>query len=176
VTEAERPGVGGSIRSYIDRALTLVPVEGGSELRGDDGQLVAWLESEWERRVVGCVTGDGSWEFELDRANQVTARRTGTDGGVVANYRPALVSGGTIELADGTRLRFRPPALGETWRVRIGARRGVLRVRAEGASREVRFEPAAREVHDLALVTMLALHLVAVEGNRVNAGVAGAPS
>ena len=176
MTEAGPPAVRDSIRSYVDRVLTVVPAEGGSEVRGGDGEMVAWLESDWERWVVGCVTGDGSWEFELHRDNQVTVRPSGTDADVVARYRPGLVSGGTIELSDGSRLRFRPPALGETWRVRSGLLRDVVRVHAEGAAREIRFGSAAREVHDLPLVTMLALHLVAVEGNRVNAGAAGAPS
>jgi hypothetical protein len=176
LSEAGRPEIRGSIGSYVDRVLTVIPVDGGYEVHGDDSQVVAWLESGWDRSVVGCVTRGGSWDFELHRDNRVTARRAGVDHDVVARYRPGLVSGGSIELRDGTRLRFRPPALGETWRVRSGMRRDILRVRAQGASREIRFEPPAREVHDLALLTMLALHLVAVEGNRVNAGVTGAPS
>jgi hypothetical protein len=161
-----------SIRSYLDRQLTVVTVGDGYELRHAE-RVLGWLESEWQRAVVECVTADGSWEFALHRDRRVLATNRGTSEDVIASFAPGLVTGGTIELPGGPRFRLRAPALGETWRVRKGLRETILAIRAPAGPWEIDFTVAARELYELPLLTMLAFHVVQREAARFEGGAAG---
>jgi hypothetical protein len=161
-----------SIRSYLDRQLTVVTVEGGYEVRHGE-RLLGWLENEWQRPVVECVTADGSWRFALQRDRRVLATTRGASDEVIASFTPGLVTGGTIDLPDAPSLRVRAPALGETWRVRRGRRETILTIRAPTGPWEIDFTAAARELYHLPLLTMLAFHVVQREAARFEGGAAG---
>lgn len=53
--------------------------------------------------------------------------------------------------------------------MRAGVRREILGIRPRDGLREIEFGQPAREVYHLPLLTMLALHVMQIEGNRVNA-------
>jgi hypothetical protein len=161
-----------SIRSYLDRQLTVVTVEGGYELRHEE-RLLGWLENEWQRPVIDCATADGSWQFALQRDRRVLATNRGASEEVIASFAPGLVTGGTIDLPDAPRLRLRAPALGETWRVRRGLRGTILTIRAPAGPWEIDFMAAARELYHLPLLTMLAFHVLQREASRYEGGAAG---
>jgi hypothetical protein len=155
-----------SIRSYLDRELTMVTTEDGYELRHEDQPLATLGDPRFDA-VVPCVTRDGSWHLRRLRNGDTEA----SDGAaVVARYDSNLLPGGTIELPDETRMRLRPPVTGETWKVRRGRRDEVLRmVRTNGPWR-IEFTEAAREVYHLPLLTMFAFHAMLVEIDRPGGG------
>jgi hypothetical protein len=143
----------------------VISVDEGWELRYGD-QLLATLGNPTFEAEVECVTRDGEWVFTRLRGGNTEAS---TGAAIVARYRSNVLPGGRIELGDGTRLRLRPPPpLGETWRVRRG-RDVVLAL----SPTSVEFGPAARELHELPLVTMLAIHARLTEVDRPSGGGGG---
>ena len=147
-----------SIRSYLDRELTMFTVEGGYELRYGDQPLATLGDAKHEVEVE-CVTRDGSWRFASLRGGNTEAR---SGSAVVARCRSNLLPGATLTLPDETRLRLRPPVMGETWRVRRGLRDTVLHMRSPKGPWLVGFGHEARDIYHLPLLTMFALHAVLV--------------
>jgi hypothetical protein len=158
-----------SIRSYLDRELTMFTVEGGYELRYGDATLATLGDPKFEAEVE-CVTRDGSWLFKRLRGGNTEAV-SGT--AVVARYKSNALPGGTITLGEGTKLRLRPPITGERWRIRRGARETVLSIRAPKGPWEITFGEAAREVYELPLLTTFAFHAMLVELDRPSGGNGG---
>jgi hypothetical protein len=163
---------GPSIRSFVDRELTFEPVEHGYELRHEEFLLGSLGEPRHEA-VVHASTRDGSWWFSRLRGGGVEVSEAREGAPAIAEYRSNLVSGGSIELPDGVRLRLRPPILGETWRVRRGARELIMEFSKPWKPWRVRMTPAAREVYHVPLLTMLAFDAALVELDRPAGGAAG---
>src|SRR3954454_3408189 len=164
---ARPPRPQASIRSFVDRELTMVTTEDGYELRHEDVALGTRGDPSFETEVE-CVTRDGAWTFARLRRGDTEARM-GT--AALARYRSGFLPGGRIELPDGRELRLRPPAVSETWRVRRGALKQVMWIRITKGPWEIGFGSLARDIHDLPLLTMFAFHAMLVEIDRpVGAG------
>jgi hypothetical protein len=147
----------------------MVTVHDGFELRHED-QVLAQLGDPRIARVVPCVTHDGEWRFERMRSGDTEA----TAGvAVVAKYKSNLLAGGEIGLPDGLELRLRPPVLSETWTLRRGLRERVLVIKAPAGPWRISFSDAAREIHQLPLITMFAFHAMIVEVDRPSGGASG---
>ena len=151
-----------SIHAYVDRDLTFAHLDDGYELRYEDVRL-GWVGDPTYERVALAVTRDGVWWFARTRGPGTEVSELRDDSPVIARYASKLVPGGTIELPDGARLRLRPPVLGETWRVRRGAREQILELGEPWKPWRTRLAPAARDIYHLPLLTMLAFHAVLVE-------------
>lgn len=161
--------IAASIRSYLERALALRPVEDGWELHYGDAVL-ATLGNPAFVREVHCVTCDGQWTFERLRGGHTEARQGSA---VIARYRSRVIPGGVIELPDEMKLRLRPPATSRTWRVRRGLRVVVLTISPTEAGWKVEFGALAREIYHLPLLTMFAFHAVLTEADRPAGGGGG---
>jgi hypothetical protein len=162
VAGGDAPELHASIKSYLDRELSVPRVEEGYELRIGDLPL-ARMEDPHDGHTVTCTTRDGEWFFTRYRGGNTEA--TDVRGDVVARYKSKLLPGGTIELPDGVRVKLRPAALGETSRVRDARRALVLDIRAPWKPWLIRFGEAAREVYHLPLLTMFAFHALLVEAD-----------
>jgi hypothetical protein len=158
-----------SIRSYLDRELIMVTVDDGYELSYED-QLLATLGDPAFEAEVECVTRDGVWRFARLRGGDTEAI---AGSAVVARYKSNALPGGTITLADETKLRLRPPFMGDTWKLRRGARDNVLRIRPRNGPWQIEFGESAREVYQLPLLTMFAFHAMLVEFDRPSGGGGG---
>lgn len=152
-----------SILSYLDRELAMVTTQDGYELRHGDAVL-ATLGDGLTDPVVECVTRDGSWTFTTRRGNRVEV------GDGEARYDSGVLHGGRIRLPDGTRFRLRPVAAGTKWRVQRSRREWVLDIRTTKGPWVIAFGPAAREVYQLPLLTMLSFHATIVESRTPFAG------
>lgn len=153
-----------SIRSYVDRELQLVEtLDDGRELRYGDVPLARLGDPRYT--AVECTTRDGGWVFTRKRGGDIEAT-LGT--AVVARYDSGLMPGGPIELASDARFNLRPPVVGATWRIR-----GVAEFTHEKDAWWVRFGERAREIHELPLVTMLALYALLTEHRYSGAGPPG---
>jgi hypothetical protein len=155
-----------SIRSFVERELSMFTTDEGYELRVDD-DVIATLGNPKFQAEVECVTADGSWTFvRLVRGHTEARRGTAT----VARYSSGLLPGGRIELgSDGIALRLRPPVTGETWRVRRGFAQAVM-IRAPQGPWEITFGRPARDIYELPLLTMFAFHAMLVEIDRPAGG------
>jgi hypothetical protein len=151
--------IAASIRSYLDRELTMVTVEDGYELRYEDVVLATLGDPKLEAEVE-CVTRDGTWRFASLRGGSTEAR---AGSAVVARCRSNLFPGATITLPDETRLRLRPPVMGQAWRVRRGMRDTLLDMRSPEGPWLVTIDPDARDIYHLPLLTVFALHAVLVQ-------------
>jgi hypothetical protein len=164
--------IAASIRSYLDRELGMVNTEeGGYELRYEE-TVLATLGNPRIQAEVECVTRDGTWRF-VQLRNAHAEAMLGT--AVVATYRSRALPGGTIVLGDDTKLRLRPPIVGDTWRLRRGRRDTLLEMRSGKHEWRLRFGHTARELHELPLVTMFAFHGAAMEMARSPEGGAVIP-
>jgi hypothetical protein len=151
-----------SILTYVEGHLGAVEVDDGYELRYED-RVLGWLGDPKFERTVRCVTRGSEWTFTRMRSGDTEAT-SGT--APVARYKSNVLPGGTIELPDESRFRLRAPVTGELWKLRRGRREVLLALRPMRNGWEIRFEPAAREIPQLPLVTMVALHAVLVEVGR----------
>jgi hypothetical protein len=158
-----------SILSYVDRELEVLPGRDGHEVRYGDVSL-AWVENPLFAAEARCTTRGAEWTFTRLRGGDTHAA-IGT--AVIARYDSNLLPGGKIELGDGSLFRLRAPVGGEIWRVRRGRRELVLDIRPLSDRWAIRFAPAAREVHELPLLTMFAFHAVLVEIDRPTGGPTG---
>src|SRR4051812_28131473 len=104
----------------------MVVTDEGYELRCDDVP-VATIGNPAFKAEVACATRDGSWTFARLRGGNTEAR-LGT--ATIASYRSGFLPGGRVALPDGLELRLRPPAVGQTWRVRRGMMSAVIAFRA----------------------------------------------
>ena len=161
-----------SILSYVGEHIGAVEVDDGYELRHGD-HVLGWLGDPKFELAVRCVTRGSEWTFKRLRGGDTEAT-SGT--AVVARYKSNFLPGGTIELPDESRFRLRPPATGEKWRLRRGRREILLELRPMRDGWEIRFKPAAREIHQLPLVAMVALHAALVELDRPTGDGPSAPS
>jgi hypothetical protein len=137
----------------------MVAVGEGWELRHEE-QLLATLGNPAFAAEVECVTRDGRWVFARLRGGHTEAK---TGAAVVARYKSNALPGGIITLPDETKLRLRPPATSQTWRVRRGVREAILELRLREVHWEIEFSPGARDIYHLPLLTMFAFHAVLVE-------------
>jgi hypothetical protein len=159
-----------SILSYADGRLGALAVGDGYEIRHED-RVLGWLDEPRLERAVRCITRGSEWTLTRSRTGN-TEVTTGT--AVVARYKSSVLPGGTLELPDESRFRLRRPSMtGVAWSLRRGRREVVLELRPMRDGWEIQFEPAAREIHQLPLVAMLALYAVVVEAAQPNMG--GAP-
>ena len=143
-----------SIQSYVDRELRLIEtLDDTWELRYSDTLLARMGDTRYSQ--VDCTTRDGVWVFTRERGGDIEATQ-GT--AVVARYVSGLLPGGPIELVTGARFKLRPPVVGETWRLR-----NVAEFKREKECWSVRFGEGAREVHELPLLTMVALRAILSE-------------
>jgi hypothetical protein len=163
----------GSIRAHVDRGLTVSIVEDGYVAHADD-QYLGWLGDEWESREVACETYDGAWVFARDARTRVTATATSRDE-AVARYTPAVISGGTIEMGHGERLRLKRQALGVDTLVRRGKRETILSISPGSSAWTVGFEPPARTCEQLPLLTMFAFHVTRVDRGGTGGETGGGP-
>jgi hypothetical protein len=161
-----------SILTYVDGRLGAVALGEGYEIRHED-RVLGWLDEPRLAPAVRCITRGSEWTFTRLRGGDTEAT-SGT--AVVARYKSNFLPGGTIELPDESRFRLRPPATGEKWRLRRGRREILLELRPMRDGWEIRFKPAAREIHQLPLVAMVALHAALVELDRPTGDGPSAPS
>ena len=162
----------GSIRAHVDGGLTVSLAEDGYVAYADQ-QYLGWLGDEFRSREVACETYDGAWVFTRDNRTRVTAT-TSLRTEVVARYTPAVISGGTIEIGHGERLRMKGQALGVDTLVRRGKRETLLSISPGGVTWTIGFEPPARTFEMLALLTMFAFHVTRVDrGSGVGDGGGG---
>jgi hypothetical protein len=159
-----------SILSHVEEPIGAVEVDDGYELRHGD-HVLGWLGDPRFELAVRCVTRGSEWTFTRLRGGDTEAT-SGT--ALVARYKSNLLPGGTIELPDESRFRLRPPVTGEFWKLRRGRREVVLALRLMRDGWEIRLDEAAREIRQLPLVAMVALHAVLVEVGRTT-GDTGTP-
>jgi hypothetical protein len=139
----------------------------GIEISDPDGGLVGWLEDPRATAEARCLARDGDWRFTRLRGGDIEAT-LGT--AVIARYESKFLPGGAIVLGDGSRLRLRPPVVGDTWRLRQGRRTAVLEVAPQRVGWAVRLKPPARELQQLSLITLFAFHAVLSELDRPTGG------
>jgi hypothetical protein len=160
-----------SILTYVDGRVGAVAVGEGYEIRHED-RVLGWLDEPRLAPVVRCITRGSEWTFTRLRGGNTEAT-AGT--AVVARYKSHVLPGGTIELPDESRFRLRRPSMTEVaWSLRRGRREVLLELRPMRDGWEIRFEPAAREIYQLPLVAMVALHAVLLEAGQ-STGDTGAP-
>jgi hypothetical protein len=163
------PALQASIRSYLDRELSLSAPYDGYELRYGDLTL-ARMENPRQAPTVSCATRDGDWLFTRFRGGHTAATDARGGDDVVARYKAKLLPGGTIELPSGPRIKLRPPSLNRTWKAHADRRAPVLDFRRHEDEWLVRFGEAARDVYHLPLLTMFAFHAVLVETDAPTTG------
>ena len=151
-----------SIVSYAGERVGALAVEDGYELRHGD-RVLGWLGDPKFEASVSCVARASEWRFTRLRGGGTEAT---SGSAVVARYKSNLLPGGTIALPDESSFRLRPPVTDVLWKLRRGRREVLLAFRPMRDGWEIRLEPAAREVHQLPLIAMFALHAVLVEVGR----------
>jgi hypothetical protein len=152
--------------SLVHDELTARRVVDGYEVSAA-GELVGWLEDPKTTAEARCVARDGDWRFARLRSGDIEATM-GT--AVIARYESKLLPGGAIVLPDESRLRLRPPVLGDAWRLRRGRNEVVLEVAPERHGWAIRLNQPARELQPLSLIALFAFHAVLTELDRPAGG------
>ena len=161
--------IGGTIRSYAGATLEFIRQEQAYVLLAEGDVVLGTLETV-ERRVMRCTTRDGIWTFRGVRGSRLEAFAQTTTMRV-ARYVPRWLAGGTIAFDDGPRYKLRAPAFGAGWRV-SEPRRGPELLKVSGVH-AVEIAGRASPVHELPLLTMLALRAILAEESLPLAGSPG---
>lgn len=153
------------------------------ELVADQHEVVGELErpSSWRRRT-NASAADGAWVFKPAGAfsRGVVATTTGATGeSEVARYRPQRRNEDAIELGGGWALHWRRDGTFKNQWTLLDGQRELAHFRRHGWRDrvEVRLEPAAAQVADLALAVLLACQVIVFERERQStAAASGAAS